>query len=119
MQLDMNHFRSILFIGALTPMTLLAQSHDDHSGHGGGHGHAHMGQAVSCENLAAPHWNGLAAQDRAQLADLRSQLSSLKTPEAAKAAGFFPAIADIPGKGVHYVNPDSYTHLTIPTNREV
>ena len=104
MQLDKNHFRSILFIGAITPMALLAQSHDDHSGHGGGHGHAHMGQTVSCENLAAPPWNGLAAQDRDQIADLRSQLSSLKTPEAAKAAGFFPALGDIPGMGVHYVN---------------
>ena len=41
MQLDKNHFRSILFIGAITPMALLAQSHDDHSGHGGGHARLH------------------------------------------------------------------------------
>ena len=99
--------KTLAFIGALAPLTLLAQSHQDHGGHGahgGGHGHAHMGQAVSCENLASPPWDGLPQQDRNQIADLRDELASLNTPEAAKAAGFFPALGDIPGMGVHYVN---------------
>ena len=99
--------KTLAFIGALAPLTLLAQSHQDHGGHGahgGGHGHAHMGQTVSCENLASPPWDGLAEQDRNQIADLRDELASLSTPEAAKAAGFFPALGDIPGMGVHYVN---------------
>ena len=95
------------FVGAMVPLVLLAQSHDDHGGHGahgGGHGHAHMGQTVSCEDLASPPWDGLPLQDRNQIADLRDELADLSTPEAAKAAGFFPALGDIPGMGVHYVN---------------
>ena len=54
--IKLNIFRVLSFICALTPVALVAQSHDQHGGHGahGGHGHAHMGQAVSCENLAAP-----------------------------------------------------------------
>ena len=100
-------FKTLAFVGAMAPVMLLAQSHQDHGGHGahgGGHGHAHMGQTVSCENLASPPWDGLPQQDRNQIADLRDELSSLSTPEAAKAAGFFPALGDIPGMGVHYVN---------------
>ena len=100
-------FKILTFIGAMVPMILLAQSHDDHGGHGahgGGHGHAHMGQTVSCENLASPPWDGLPQQDRNQIANLRDELAKLNTPEAAKAAGFFPALGDIPGMGVHYVN---------------
>ena len=31
-------------------------------------------------------------------------MSAIDTPESAKAAGFFPALGDIPGMGVHYVN---------------
>ena len=100
-------FRTLAFIGAMAPFMLLAQSHQDHDGHGAhgsGHGHAHMGQTVSCENLASPPWDGLPDKDRSQIADLREELASLGTPEAAKAAGFFPALGDIPGMGVHYVN---------------
>ena len=88
--------KTLAFVGALAPLTLLAQSHQDHGGHGahgGGHGHAHMGQAVSCENLASPPWDGLAEQDRNQIADLRDELASLSTPEAAKAAANRPECA--------------------------
>lgn len=95
---------SLSIFGLIFPLTVLSQSHDDHGAHGGGHGHAHMGQTVSCENLAAPPWNGLPAKDKQQIESLRTELASLKTPEAAKAAGFFPALGDIPGMGVHYVN---------------
>ena len=85
-------FKTLAFVGAMAPVMLLAQSHQDHGGHGahgGGHGHARMGQTVSCENLASPPWDGLPQQDRNQIADLRDELASLSTPEAAKAAGFF------------------------------
>ena len=95
---------SLSIFGVIFPLTVLSQSHDDQGAHGGGHGHAHMGQTVSCENLAAPPWNGLPAKDKQQIESLRTELASLKTPEAAKAAGFFPALGDIPGMGVHYVN---------------
>ena len=71
--------KTLAFVGA-TPLTLLAQSHQDHGGHGahdGGHGHAHMGQTVSCENLASPPWDGLPQQDRNQIAGLRARKASL------------------------------------------
>jgi len=100
-------FKILVFVGAMVPFMLLAQSHDDHGGHmahAGGHGHAHMGQTVSCENLASPPWDGLPQEDRNQIAVLSDELANLNTPEAAKAAGFFPALGDIPGMGVHYVN---------------
>jgi hypothetical protein len=80
---------SLSIFGLIFPLTVLSQSHDDH----GAHGHAHMGQTVSCENLAAPPWNGLPVKDKQQIESLRTELASLKTPEAAKAAGFFPALA--------------------------
>ena len=104
--LKLHFFKVLAFVCALMPVALVAQSHDQHGGHGahGGHGHAHMGQTVSCENLAAPPWNGLPEQDRDQIAYLNGELADLSTPEAAKAAGFFPALGDIPGMGVHYVN---------------
>ena len=100
-------FKILVFVGAMVPFMVLSQSHDDHGGHtahAGGHGHAHMGQTVSCENLASPPWDGLPQEDRNQIAVLSDELADLNTPEAAKAAGFFPALGDIPGMGVHYVN---------------
>jgi hypothetical protein len=42
--------------------------------------------------------------DREQFAALRAAVSGLETPEAARAAGFNPALGDIPGMGVHYVH---------------
>jgi hypothetical protein len=67
--------------------------------------HSHAGPIVSCTDLAAPPWNGLPSADRARVAELQSALAGLSTPEAARAAGFMPALGDIPGMGVHYVNP--------------
>jgi hypothetical protein len=59
---------------------------------------------VSCTDLAAPPWIGLPDSDRRQVATLRESLVRLSTPEAALAAGFRPALGDIPGMGVHYVH---------------
>jgi hypothetical protein len=38
------------------------------------------------------------------VAALQRSVAELRTPEAARAAGFDPALGDIPGMGVHYVN---------------
>lgn len=88
---------TIAAAGLMLPVSAFSQAHD-------AHGHAHMGQIVSCTDLATPPWNGLPDTDRQQVASLRQDLAALNTPEAAKAAGFFPALGDIPGMGVHYVN---------------
>jgi hypothetical protein len=61
---------------------------------------------VSCTDLAAPPWNGLPAADRDQIAKVQRSLEALSTPEAARAAGYAPALGDIPGMGVHYVSPE-------------
>ncbi len=97
---------ALTMLGALIPLTASAQSHDGHGGHGGhgGDGHAHMGPTVSCENMATPPWAGLSQSDQQRFSKLRSNLNSIDTPESAKAAGYFPALGDIPGMGVHYVN---------------
>ena len=94
---------ALTILGATIPVTALGQSHDGHGGHGGD-GHAHMGPTVSCENLATPPWAGLSQSDQQRFSKLRSDLSAIDTPESAKAAGYFPALGDIPGMGVHYVN---------------
>ena len=88
---------TIAAAGLMLPVSAFSQAHDSH-------GHAHMGQIVSCTDLATPPWNGLPDTDRQQVASLQQDLAALNTPEAAKAAGFFPALGDIPGMGVHYVN---------------
>ena len=88
---------TIAAAGLMLPVSAFSQAHD-------AHGHAHMGQIVSCTDLATPPWNGLPDTDRQQVASLQQDLAALSTPEAAKAAGFFPALGDIPGMGVHYVN---------------
>ena len=88
---------TIAAAGLMLPVSAFSQAHDSH-------GHAHMGQIVSCTDLATPPWNGLPDTDRQQVASLQQDLAALNTPEAAKAAGFFPALCDIPGMGVHYVN---------------
>lgn len=67
--------------------------------------HDHAGAAVDCTTLASPPWTGLPEADRERVAELQSRLSALATPEAARAAGFVPVLGDIPGMGVHYVNP--------------
>ncbi len=92
----------ILLAGSMIPATALSQGHDQ-AHHADGH--THYSVAVDCSNLAEPPWNGLPEQDRQQMAALQEQLAHLSTPEAARAAGFFPALGDIPGMGVHYVHP--------------
>ena len=93
----------ILLPMILSPLSVLGQSHGNHGGHGD-HGHAHMGPTVSCTNLANPPWDGLSEKDKQRFNNLEQELSGLNTPEAAIAAGFFPALGDIPGMGIHYVN---------------
>ena len=83
----------------MTPQATLSQT----PGHAD-QGHNHAGEAVSCTTLASPPWTGLPSVDREQFAALREAVSDLKTPEAARAAGFNPTLGDIPGMGVHYVN---------------
>ena len=93
----------ILFSVIMSPLSVLGQSHGNHADHGD-HGHAHMGPAVSCTNMANPPWNGLSEKDKQRFSNLHQDLSGLNTPESAIAAGFFPALGDIPGMGIHYVN---------------
>ena len=88
---------AIAVAGIITPLSAFSQAHDAHE-------HAHMGPVVSCTDLATPPWTGLPDTDREQLATLQQELGALNTPEGAKAAGFYPALGDIPGMGVHYVN---------------
>ena len=100
----MSHFKSLIGAAiaiAVTsiPNTVIAQAHDADA-----HSHANSNMAVDCTNLATPPWNGLPDTDRRQMASLQQDLADLRTPEAAKAAGFFPVFGDIPGMGVHYVN---------------
>ena len=77
-----------------------ASMHDSaHIGH-----HGHLGQAVSCTDLASPPWAGLPAYDRSKIKDLEDSLAPLSTPTAARAAGFLPALGEIPGMGQHYVS---------------
>ena len=87
---------AIAVAGIMTPRSALAQAHD-------ADGHSHVGMAVSCTDLAMPPWNGLPETDRLQLATLQQQITAFDTPEKARAAGYNPALGDIPGMGVHYV----------------
>jgi hypothetical protein len=84
------------------PSAASAQAHD----HAAAASHGHESPVVSCIDLAAPPWNGLGAADRDQIASVQRSLAALSTPDAARAAGFTPALGDIPGMGVHYVSPE-------------
>ncbi len=86
----------------MAPRTALSQTPDHVDAPGQAHSHA--SEAVSCTTLAMPPWSGLPEADRLQVATLQKAMSELNTPEAARAAGFNPALGDIPGMGVHYVN---------------
>ena len=123
----------------IAPRSALAQA-QDHAHEPGTEAHSHVGAVVSCETLATPPWAGLPDMDRLKMTALRSEFTALNTPELAIAAGFNPALGDIPGMGVHYVKSGggpndvdvnapnhlmiaemdavSYTHLTLPTNSE-
>ncbi len=83
-------------VAIMAPRSALAQDHDQD--------HSHASAPVSCTTLAMPPWNGLPETDRVQFAAVQQAMTQLSTPEAARAAGFNPALGDIPGMGVHYVN---------------
>ena len=85
--------------GIVAPPSALSQT-PDHADQD----HSHAGEPVSCTTLAMPPWSGLPDTDRLQVAALQREMSALGTPEAARAAGFNPALGDIPGMGVHFVN---------------
>ena len=86
----------------IAPRSALALA-QDHAHEPGTEAHSHVGAAVSCETLATPPWAGLPDMDRLKMTSLRSEFTALNTPELAIAAGFNPALGDIPGMGVHYV----------------
>ena len=85
-------------VGVMAPRPALSQT--DHAADG----HSHASAPVSCTTLASPPWSGLNNADRLQFASLQRTMAALETPEAARAAGFNPALGNIPGMGVHYVN---------------
>ena len=87
----------------IAPRSALAQA-QDHAHEPGTEAHSHVGAAVSCETLATPPWAGLPDMDRLKMAGARQEVTALSTPELAIAAGFNPALGDIPGMGVHYVS---------------
>ncbi|MBV24581.1 MAG: hypothetical protein CME12_00490, partial [Gemmatimonadetes bacterium] len=86
----------------IAPRSALALA-QDHAHEPGTEAHSHVGAAVSCETLATPPWAGLPDMDRLKMSALRQEITALNTPELAIAAGFNPALGDIPGMGVHYV----------------
>ena len=90
---------TIAVAGIMVPRSALSQIPDAHPAD-----HSHAGEAVSCTTLASPPWTGLPEMDRLQVATLQQEISALSTPEAARAAGFNPALGDIPGMGIHYVS---------------
>ncbi len=85
-------------VGVMAPRPALSQT--DHAADG----HGHASAPVSCTTLASPPWSGLNDADRLQFASLQRTMAALQTPEAARAAGFNPALGNIPGMGVHYVH---------------
>ena len=91
---------TIAVAGIMAPRPALSQDHVDAPGTS----HGHASEPVSCTALAMPPWSGLPEADRLQVATLQQAMMELNTPEAAQAAGFNPALGDIPGMGIHYVN---------------
>ena len=89
---------TIMVAGIMAPRSALSQTTDHDQDH------SHAGEPVSCTTLASPPWSGLSETDRLQVAALQEAMSELDTPEAARAAGFNPALGDIPGMGAHYVH---------------
>ena len=85
-------------VAVMAPRSALSQT--DHAADG----HSHASAPVNCTTLASPPWTGLPDADRLQFASLQQTMAALRTPEAARAAGFQPALGNIPGMGVHYVN---------------
>ena len=82
------------------PHALAAQAHQDMASH------SHASPPVECTTLGSPPWTGLTDTDRERFETARRSVAGLSTPEAAIAAGFRPALGDIPGMGVHYVSSE-------------
>jgi len=97
---------ALAVVGAvLAPSAAIAQA-PDHQHDAATAAHSHSIVAVDCTTLASPPWTGLAQLDRERWEAAREAVKDLSTPEAAIAAGFRPALGDIPGMGVHYVNAE-------------
>lgn len=94
-----------LVTATLLPQAALAQT-ADHPHEAGGAAHDHAIIPVDCTTLASPPWSGLPEVDAERWAAAQQSVAELSTPEAAIAAGFRPALGDIPGMGVHYVHSD-------------
>jgi len=90
---------------ALNPRVTTAQD-ADHAHDPGTAAHSHASAPVNCTTLGSPPWTGLADIDRQRFSTAHQSVIDLSTPEAAIAAGFRPALGDIPGMGIHYVNSD-------------
>lgn len=71
------------------------------------HVHSHAGGPVSCTTLTSPPWVGLPTTDRNRIDSVQSAVTSLRSTEAAHAAGYRPVLGDIPTMGVHWVRPGS------------
>ncbi len=63
--------------------------------------HRHDARRVE---IGTPHWHGLSAGALAQIRHVTEAVAHLDSPEAARAAGFRPALGLIPTMGVHWVN---------------
>lgn len=91
---------------AMVMPSAAAAQHTDHAHDAGTPAHSHASPAVDCTTLATPPWTGLADADRQRFLTAQQAVAHLTTPEAAIAAGFRPALGDIPGMGVHYVHAE-------------
>jgi hypothetical protein len=90
--------------GLLVPVSALAQTPAHDHAAAADHAHHHATAPVDCTMLGAPPWAGLPDADRQRMSVLERAVAHLETPEAARAAGFVPALGNIPGMGIHYVH---------------
>jgi len=97
--------RGSLLVVAFAVASLVPEGTNAQAAAGEDMAHSHASLAVDCRNLAMPPWEGLSATDRERFDVVQQSVSGLTTPRAALAAGFRPALGDIPGMGVHYVHP--------------
>jgi len=84
-----------------------AQQNHQHAGTDTAHSrmHAqHHGEPHAWTGLARPHWPELSETAREQVARVEAAVAKFATPEAARSAGFRPALGLIPTMGVHWVN---------------
>jgi hypothetical protein len=102
-------FRSLVAAGGIAVGMMAwaapggAQTHD-HGPASAGQAHSHAGPAVDCSTLATPPWVGLPASDRQSIQQIQAAVANLTTVDAARAAGFRPALGNIPTMGVHWVH---------------